>query len=606
MKKRKKIWIPIVSIVLVCAIGAGLAVYFTHKKKTPVHVYNIDENMLWTQNWDSSNTSDGMVTTDKLQTVFVSATQEVTEVYVQEGQKVKKGDKLMSYDTTLSQLSLDRAKLEIERSKLRLEDAKDQLAEIKKMKPISYNPTSPTTKPTTKPTTPSTDKPSREFGNGEEYMILSGQGTSADPKVIWAKQSAQFSDKVLAELLNGADKAFLIIEVRKSDKASGAIVSRIGMQVTKEVTKVTAPAAEALRAEGTGSYGISLLADIQTEPPETSDPGNDTEPSQGTEPSEDTEPSQATEPTEDTKPTDPSEPTNPTDPVENYVEVIRYSIVFFQPDDPPKESNSGSTSGSTSGGSSGGGVNVNSGYTSSEIAQMRSDKEAEIKELEFSIRMAEAEYKIMQKEFDNGVVVSDIDGYVVSVQSPEDALLNDQPVIKVSGGGGFLIQGSVSELNLDDLVLGQVVEVSSWSSGMTYQGTITEIGDYPVEQYGYMGGNPNVSYYPFTVSVDDSADLQEGSYVQLTYNTADTASENFYLEKAFIRSEKGVSYVFVKGEDGLLEKREIQTGPSLYGSYLMILSGVEKTDSIAFPYGSNMRVGSPTEEAQTMELYENY
>ena len=75
---------------------------------------------------------------------------------------------------------------------------------------------------------------------------------------------------------------------------------------------------------------------------------------------------------------------------------------------------------------------MNSGYTSNEIAQMRSDKEAEIKQLEFDIKMAEAEYKIMKKEFDNGEVKSEIDGYVVSVLTPEEALANKEPVVKVS------------------------------------------------------------------------------------------------------------------------------------------------------------------------------
>ena len=65
---------------------------------------------------------------------------------------------------------------------------------------------------------------------------------------------------------------------------------------------------------------------------------------------------------------------------------------------------------------------MNSGYTSNEIAQMRSDKEAEIKQLEFDIKMAEAEYKIMKKEFDNGEVKSEIDGYVVSRSHPGGGL----------------------------------------------------------------------------------------------------------------------------------------------------------------------------------------
>ncbi len=132
--KKKKIWIPIVSLVLVAALGTGLALYFTRKPGKTVGVY--DSNQLTMTYWGDEKTSSGPVTTDKLQTVFLSATQEVTKVNVQQGQKVKKGTVLfLTYDTTLSQLSLDRKELDIQKTKLRLEDAKDQLADIKKMKP---------------------------------------------------------------------------------------------------------------------------------------------------------------------------------------------------------------------------------------------------------------------------------------------------------------------------------------------------------------------------------------------------------------------------------------------------------------------------------------
>ena len=151
--KKKKIWIPIVSLVLVAALGSGLALYFTQKPGKVVGVY--DSNELITTYWGDEKSSSGPVTTDKLQTVFLSATQEVTKVHVQEGQKVAKGTTLLTYDTTLSQLSLDRKDLEIQRTKLRLEDAQDQLASIKKMKPNSYTtPIPTTTKPTiTQPST---------------------------------------------------------------------------------------------------------------------------------------------------------------------------------------------------------------------------------------------------------------------------------------------------------------------------------------------------------------------------------------------------------------------------------------------------------------------
>ena len=170
--------------------------------------------------------------------------------------------------------------------------------------------------------------------------------------------------------------------------------------------------------------------------------------------------------------------------------------------------------------------------------------------------MAEAEYKIMKKEFDNGEVKSEIDGYVVSVLTPEEALANKEPVVKVSGGGGFFVQALVGELDRDELEIGQTVQIVSWNTGVNCEGTISAIGDYPSTDSYYRGeGNPTVSYYPVTISVDESENLEAGSYVQVTYASAAAEDNGFYLNSAFIRTEEGKSYVYVQGADGKLEKR---------------------------------------------------
>ena len=60
MKKRKKIWIPIVSVLLVAAVGGGLALYFTQRPKAAVGVYDI--NQLSVMNyWGDEKTSSGSV-----------------------------------------------------------------------------------------------------------------------------------------------------------------------------------------------------------------------------------------------------------------------------------------------------------------------------------------------------------------------------------------------------------------------------------------------------------------------------------------------------------------------------------------------------------------
>ena len=45
-------------------------------------------------------------------------------------------------------------------------------------------------------------------------------------------------------------------------------------------------------------------------------------------------------------------------------------------------------------------------------------------------------------------------------------------------------------------------------------------------------------------------------------HTDGSAENGIYLENPFIRTEQGKSFVYVRGEDGLLEKRFVTTGKS--------------------------------------------
>ena len=151
--------------------------------------------------------------------------------------------------------------------------------------------------------------------------------------------------------------------------------------------------------------------------------------------------------------------------------------------------------------------------------------------------------------------------------------------------------------------IGQEVTVNDWNTGMTYTGKIVSMGDFPTNSDGWNGsGNPNVSYYPFTVFVDETADLQAGMYVNIQYSSAE--SENgIYLENPFIRTENGQSYVYVQGAGGKLEKRFVTTGKALWGSYTEIRSGRTVDELIAFPYGKNLKEGAPTVESDVSDLY---
>ena len=80
---------------------------------------------------------------------------------------------------------------------------------------------------------------------------------------------------------------------------------------------------------------------------------------------------------------------------------------------------------------------------------------------------------------------------------------------------------------------------------------------------------------------------------------------NYLIEEVlpFIRTENGKSYVMARGDNGRLEKRWVQTGRDLWGSYTQIRGGLSLEDYVAFPYGKDVREGAATVEANADELY---
>ena len=576
--KSKKRILVILLVVAIVLSGAGAGIwYFLHNRSSePVNVYPF-QYIGMTEYWGDSQESYGPITTDRIQTVFLSDTQTVTEILVQAGDEVKKGDLLMTFDTTLSDLALERERLQVEKLKLQLDNAYGELKQIKNMKPMAVP--SPSTDPEPEENLGIMLPGSFEISHNRAY-----DGSAADKALIlWLSDSVNLDDGV-----------FEAVRLR-----------------AEEYQELNAPA--------------------PTEPvPEVTEPTEEptTEPTEEptTEPTEEpnTEPTEApaTEPTEpEIEPTDP--PVDLT--VDHFFVVVKitegnmslganrlwqgmevtkntggtFGFRFFDASALQDHTNTQQNTPTTPE------IDMGSGFTAAQIAQMRSEKERQIKDLQFQVKMAEAEYAIKKTEMETGEVTAKIDGTVVSLLPEEEAKQTGQPFLKLSGGGGFYMEGSVSELEKDNLQIGQEVTVNDWNTGMTYAGTVQSIGDFP-SQNGYWNGmgNPNASYYPFTVFIDGSADLQEGNYVNVMYSTA-TTEQGIYLENPFLRTEQGKTYVCVRGADGKLEKRFVTTGKSLWGSYTEILEGLTPEDLIAFPYGKTVVEGADTVESDLSELY-NY
>lgn len=230
----------------------------------------------------------------------------------------------------------------------------------------------------------------------------------------------------------------------------------------------------------------------------------------------------------------------------------------------------------------------NDGYTASELAQAIREKKQEMMSLDLQRRQAELSLKELEEEVDDGIVYAKING---TVKITEDS----SPYLQVVGSDGLFVRGSLSEMQLETIKVGQKLTVANWDNGKTYQAEITAIDEYPNENNFYYGnGNPNVSYYGFTASVEDGEGFRNGQYVQLTMNM-----ENFnevpalYISQGYVREENGQSYV-LKDEDGKLVKQNVSIGKIVWGMYVEIKDGLFESDYIAFPYGKNVKEGAKT------------
>ena len=128
----------LIALAVTAALGAGGLFgwkYLAQNHADPVKVYSFDYVGM-TEYWGDTRESYGPVSTDKIQTIYLTDTQTVSDILVEEGQEVKKGDLLLSFDTTLSQLELERKDLEIQKLELDLEEANKELQRISWMVPM--------------------------------------------------------------------------------------------------------------------------------------------------------------------------------------------------------------------------------------------------------------------------------------------------------------------------------------------------------------------------------------------------------------------------------------------------------------------------------------
>lgn len=566
-KKLKKGIIAAACVVGVCgAVWGGLTIA-RNAQRGDVNVYAVNECAM-TDYWgDTSNTS-GMVTTDKLQKIYISQSQTVKKVWVKEGDTVKKGTALVSYDSTLTQATVERAKIDYDRQTENLEVMKNELELLKKAKnKETLQKECDDLEAKLKNLKAAYDKDEKHPYNADA-PVTEGKITQAEPTTITVKGAdgkeqtatvyyyswlspSTIDEAKLGEILSNlgvtpagdvltAVDTYVVLVQRHGDKVGGYVESTWGMVIMDRYTagnnKVNPP------TQASKSVSFRLLNNL----PDFVD----------------------TERKYDSK----------------EIQDTERKLAIAQ-------------------------ELLDASMTQLDLNKAILEKAQAVKEQEVNLKVAKLKLDKKLAELGDGNVYAEFDGTVKAVRDPGEAYNNSEAVVELSGGGGYYVTGTLSEMDLGSVQVGDSVSISSWMTGAACEGTIVSIDDYPTSNGNNWGdGNSNVSYYPFKVFVTEDANLQPNDYVDIQYQkdtSAEESGSSLYLQSMFIRTDNGKSYVMARGEDGRLEQRWVQTGRDLWGSYTQIRGGLTIDDYVAFPYGRDVVEGAHTQEATTDQLY-NY
>lgn len=500
MKNKKLVIGCILGILVLCIVGFGG--FHLYRKNTnvvsvvPVELLNSD----WGMEYEGTS---GVVSNSLSQTIVPDTTQAISKIYVKAGQKVKIGDKILTYDMSTKKLDLELKSYDVQELEFSIKRAEKDLSNLKK-------------------------------GIVTEGYDSQGYDTLG-------KRNSLLASIVLRSAETSTDHTAATTAVTDGTRTS--------TDATTGTTDATTASTEATTQE----------------PTETT-----TATTSGTE--------TTTENTEDsTSEIDVKDPTSGKTEKED------------DKDDEDKSNNSSYDDESETDDST-------PSYTASEIKDMISAKETEIRELKLQLKEEKLEYDMLEKEVEDGTVKAAVAGTVKEVNKPEDAAAMGDPVVVIVSEDKLYVKGTVDEFSYHMLTPGMVINATSWDTGGTFQATVTEISNYPVTGDYYNSGNSNVSYYPFTAVIEeDTIDVSTGETVTINFDQSTSQDAGcLYIPLAYVRTEGNKSYVYISDENERLKKQTVVTGQTLYNTVIEIKDGLSVEDYVAFPYGNDVKEGAKT------------
>lgn len=660
MKTGKKIIIGVLVAALTAGGTAGTAVYFKKNNQDTVGVVSVDS--LASDYYMDDTILDGNIVTNVTQNIVVDKDMIIQDLFVQKGDPVQKGDKLMSFDMTLVQMELNIAKLKKQKQEKDLEKAVNRLNSLKNGGPIEEDESS------LPDSIGDSDSGSDQIDPDEElasaYGNVKGIYLAAVMKPILAAAELFGDDAgpvVIPEQDENTDAAgneqqgeTENPEMPEGSDGDVTVDFGDGEEITPTPPaepSVTPPVTETPEEE----FSDDVSDDIEIIDPEPNPNENDI--TDGTPAfyqklDGDTEPFEGSGTEEDPyiflcssakgtviatgsflnkmagfKPDGTKEPGvngywyqlefHQNDTITNFADRMESCTGYYLIDGSLLEKMVDETAemeytleGATRPETEDsippdGGWDPDGGVDAPSISREEAIKlqETKVEGLRLDIRESEININKLEKKVKNEVIYSKLDGTVAEVGDPLTGVSEGDAFMTVKSKEGYYVKGTVSELLLDQMQEGTKLQCSG--SGGTFEAEVVDVSDYPVSSSSFMGsGNPNVSYYTYSATISDkTVQVSEDDWLSITLQEKTQNSNVIVLDKAFVRTENGKYYVY-KDDNGVLKKQLLTIGGNVNGgSSVLIKSGITREDRIAFPYGKTVKEGVKTKQSTLEELY---
>ena len=569
-------------ITSICAFTlVGIKFYLNSTNK-------IDVNSVSTLNtgyWDNPSTSTGFVSNSDTQSVLYDASKTITQVFVQEGQQVNAGDPLLSYDLTTLQSAVDTSQLDVEKAQNAITLAEHELKKLLNTTPIPDVVEEPEIQdhtPAPLPGVPAKDgngfypyvlSLSQAEKNFTAYKIYYASTTSEAPEKGPHEEASLWKEE--RETKESNNTCWYWIEYTYTDSSTNAYDPKDVVEYysdkqqipNKEIflagTKQNPYVFKLSEKQGfvygklfldNANLNQYLRFDVYT---------NDGE----------IDSSWLVRCDKFTT-------------KQSMNEGDMYSVIshtkeeqkYVEVEQKPSQ-------------------DISSGYTEIELAKAIRDKKQELKTLDLDLRKAKLSLSENKALLNDGIVRAKRSGIVRNIKDLSNPIQDGSAFLEVATGQGTYIKGSISELMLNQVKVGDTISAYCWTSGETFDAKIQSIDTVPSSNSNYNGsGNPNVSYYGFEAYAKDASKIQAGEYLELTFNLSSDTTSSIWLSKAYVKQE-GNKYYVLKDVHGKLKKQYVTVGKIVWGDTMEIKDGLSDTDYIAFAYSKNAKEGVKTQKS---------